>query len=110
MTSPLSDIDIQLEALLEDDHLLFENTFENLIMWMKYPNILDWLGYYLISEYFGEHQPLPADKHQVEYCVQSLYLNIERQSSPLMLYLIMKSMCKYYESNWTKLSQEPSGV
>ncbi len=111
MLSPLADFDEQLVSLIssEDNEMEFDNEIQCLMHWLKYPNILDWLGYYLISEYFQDQCPLPAPIGEVKFSEQSFYENTENQSSPGIFYIIIKSMCLYYESNWTKLAElEPS--
>ena len=110
MNSPLMEIDQNLIDLFENHGIIKEACLESHIMWLKYPTLIDWLGYYIVSEYFSEECPLPVNYIPLKIVQESFLSIVEHHSYSNLLYIMMKCMYDYYKSNWIMLAQETSGV
>lgn len=103
--SPLDEIDDFLGQLIEDEdnEVDFNRVDQGYMQWLKYPEILKWLPFYLITEFHSEEYQLPPRKIDLDLCEKDFYHKIETQFPNSTFYIIIKYICLMYHSNWIKL-------
>ena len=104
-SSPLDEIDDFLKTLINSDNndIEFERADLGYMQWMKYPEILKWLGFYLMTEFHYPEFPLPPRKVDLELCENDFYRQVETQFPNETFYIIIKCICIMYQSNWMEM-------